>query len=211
MILLVMVCRFSPYAKNDPLTAGAPQGYILRMNVYDFDKTIYPRDSTAEFYLWCLRRYPACRKTLGCTALAFFLMGTRLKTKTRCKEIFYRFLRHVPSDAPMLFWQEHIGFIRPWFHEQRGVDDLVISASPEFLLRPAAQMLEFALIASPVEQDTGKYNGENCHGAEKVRRFRAIYGDTEVDGFWSDSRSDAPMAGLARRAFLVKNGVPEPW
>lgn len=181
------------------------------MNVYDFDKTIYPKDSTASFYLWCLRRYPACRRTLGWTAWAFFLMGARLREKTRCKQIFYRFLRYVPADAPALFWQEHIRLIRPWFHEQRGADDLIISASPEFLLAPAAGMLEFALIASPVEQETGLCTGPNCHGKEKVRRFRAVYGDAAVDGFWSDSRSDAPMAALAKRAYLVKKGIPEPW
>ncbi len=181
------------------------------MNVYDFDKTIYPTDSTAQFYLWCLRRYPACRRTLGWTAWAFFCMGTRLKTKTRSKEIFYRFLRHVPADAPLLFWQEHIRYIQPWYYEQRRPDDLIISASPEFLLAPAAQMLEFALIASPVEQATGKYMGENCHGAEKPRRFREIYGETPVDGFWSDSRSDAPMAAMAAHAHLVRKGVPEDW
>ena len=181
------------------------------MNVYDFDKTIYPVDSTAQFYRWCLRRYPACRRTLGWTAWAFFCIGTGLKTKTKGKEIFYRFLRYVPADAPELFWQEHIGLVRPWFHEQRQADDLIISASPEFLLRPAAQMLGSALLASPVEQATGRYLGENCHGPEKVRRFREAYGGAAVDGFWSDSRSDAPMAALAERAFLVKKGIPESW
>lgn len=181
------------------------------MNVYDFDKTIYPKDSTAEFYLWCLRRYPACLRTLPCTAWAFFCMGTHLHTKTRSKEIFYRFLRHVPEDAPMLFWQEHIRNIRPWYYEQRRPDDLIISASPEFLLRPVAQMLEFALIASPVDAATGHYHGENCHGAEKPRRYHAVYGDTPVDGFWSDSRSDTPMALLARHAHLVKGDTITDW
>lgn len=181
------------------------------MNVYDFDKTIYPVDSTAQFYRWCLRRYPACRRTLGWTAWAFFCMGTRLKTKTKSKEIFYRFLRHVPDAAPLLFWQEHVSAIQPWYYEQRRPDDLIISASPEFLLAPVAQMLEFALIASPVEQATGLYRGQNCHGEEKVRRYRAIYGDEPVDAFWSDSRSDTPMARIAKEAFLVRGGIPEPW
>jgi hypothetical protein len=138
-------------------------------------------------------------------------MGTRLKTKTKSKEIFYRFLRHVPEEAPRLFWQEHIRFIRPWYLEQRRPDDLIISASPEFLLSPAAQMLEFALIASRVDQATGSYTGENCHGPEKVRRFREIYGDAPVEGFWSDSRSDAPMAALAEHAHLVKGDIISPW
>ena len=181
------------------------------MNVYDFDKTIYPVDSTAQFYRWCLRHYPACRRTLGWTAWAFFCMGTRLKTKTKSKEIFYRFLRHVPEEAPLLFWQEHVSAIQPWYYEQRRPDDLIISASPEFLLAPVAQMLEFALIASPVEQATGHYRGENCHGEEKVRRYRAIYGEEPVEAFWSDSRSDTPMARIAKAAFLVRDGVPQPW
>ena len=198
--------------KNDnSIDSKAVVVYSFSMNVYDFDKTIYPKDSTAAFYLWCLRRYPSCRRTLGITAWAFFCMGTRLKTKTKSKELFYRFLRYVPEEAPLLFWQEHIQYIRPWFHEQRGADDLIISASPAFLLAPAAAMLEFSLIASEVEQSTGLYHGENCHGEEKVRRFRAVYGDSEIEGFWSDSRSDAPLAALAKRAYLVKNGVPVPW
>jgi len=181
------------------------------MNVYDFDKTIYPVDSTAQFYLWCLRRYPASRRTLGWTALAFFCMGTRLRTKTRSKEIFYRFLRHVPPEAPELFWQEHLRDIRPWYLQQRRPDDLIISASPEFLLVPVARQLEFALIASRVDPATGRYTGENCHGPEKPRRYRAIYGDEPVEGFWSDSRSDAPMAALARHAHLVNGDAITDW
>ena len=181
------------------------------MNVYDFDKTIYPVDSTVQFYRWCLRRYPACRRTLGWTALGFLLVGLRLRSLTGGKEMFYRFLRHVPAEAPALFWREHIGAVRPWFLKQRRPDDLVISASPEFLLAPAAEALGFALIGSPVEQATGRYLGLNCRGAEKVRRFREAYGGAAVEGFWSDSRADAPMAAVAERAFLVRKGVPEPW
>ena len=181
------------------------------MNVYDFDKTIYPVDSTAQFYMWCLRKYPACRRTLGWTAWAFFCLGLRLRPKTACKQIFYRFLRHVPPEAPELFWKEHIRFLRPWYLDQRRPDDLVISASPEFLLRPVAREIGFSLLASRVDPSTGKYDGENCHGAEKVVRFREIYGETPVDGFWSDSRSDTPMALLAAHAHLVKGDIISDW
>ena len=181
------------------------------MNVYDFDKTIYPRDSTAQFYLWCLRRYPGAWLTLPCTAWAFLCLGLKLKRKTACKQIFYRFLRHVPADAPETFWREHIGAICPWYLAQKRPDDLIISASPEFLLAPAARAVGFALMASPVDQATGRYDGENCHGAEKVRRFRERYGDAPVEGFWSDSRSDAPMAALAAHAWLVTRDGIVPW
>ena len=43
------------------------------MNVYDFDKTIYYGDSTADFYLFCLKRH---KKIL---TLAPSLLGAFLK------------------------------------------------------------------------------------------------------------------------------------
>ena len=44
----------------------------------------------------------------------------------------------------------------------------------------------------------------NCHGEEKVRRFREVYGDAQIDEFYSDSLHDTPLAKEAKRAFLVK-------
>lgn len=181
------------------------------MNVYDFDKTIFPRDSTAAFYLWCLRRWPRSLVSLPRTAAAFALLGLRLRPKTRCKEIFYGFLRHVPPDAPALFWQKHLEGIYPWYTAQKQPDDVIISASPEFLLRPAAEALGVQLIASRVDPSDGKTEGLNCHGEEKVRRFRALYPEAAVDRFYSDSLSDSPMARLAREAFQIKKGRLFPW
>jgi phosphatidylglycerophosphatase C len=181
------------------------------MNVYDFDKTLYRRDSSVDFYKWCLRTYPRTILSLPRAGLAFALMALRVWDKTRCKQFFYRYLRHVPAGAPSLFWRTHLDGIVPWYAAQRRPDDVVISASPEFLLRPAAQALGFFLMASRVDQATGVYDGVNCSGAEKVRRFREVYPNARVDGFWSDSHSDDPMAKIADRAFLVRRGVPGPW
>ena len=101
--------------------------------------------------------------------------------------------------------------IYPWYMAQRRPDDLVISASPEFLLRPVADRLGFALIASRVDPATGRTEGLNCHGEEKLRRFRARYGDAPVERFYSDSLSDAPMARAAREAFMIRRGTVLPW
>lgn len=184
---------------------------VLIMNVYDFDKTIYPVDSTEQFYLWCLRRYPRSRHTLLWTVWAGVTMALRLRTRTRAKQDFYRFLAYVPEDAPALFWQEHLKDINPWYMAQRQPDDVIISAGPVFLLLPVAEALGFDLIASPVDQGTGRYQGLNCDGAEKVRRFREKYGDAPVEGFWSDSRHDGPMAAQAAQAYIVRGQKISPW
>ena len=65
------------------------------MNVYDFDKTIYDGDSTADFYIFSLKRH---KKIL---LLAPSLIGAFLKfyvfkigTKTQFKEKMYKFLKY---------------------------------------------------------------------------------------------------------------------
>ena len=102
--------------------------------------------------------------------------------------------------------------IRPWYLAQKRPDDLVISASPEFLLAPACRMLGIrAPIASRVDVQTGRYTGANCKGEEKPRRLREAYPDVVIDDFYSDSRSDAPLARMAKRAWLVKGDERTPW
>ena len=101
--------------------------------------------------------------------------------------------------------------MRAWYQAQRREDDVIVSASPEFLLAPIAAQLGARLIASRVDPFTGQYDGENCHGAEKVRRFQAEFGAAQPDAFYSDSLSDAPMARLATRAYLVRGERVLPW
>ena len=73
-----------------------------KVNVYDFDKTILPYDSTEAFFRHCLRRYPRVLfPALGALPWAAG-MPLGLTSKTRAKEAFYRFLALVPDiDAEL--------------------------------------------------------------------------------------------------------------
>ena len=66
-------------------------------------------------------------------------------------------------------------------------------------------------IDSEVDKHSGKIDGENCHGKEKVRRFYERYPDGHSDEFYSDSMSDLPMAEISDRAFMLKKHVISPW
>ncbi len=182
-------------------------------NVYDFDKTIFDGDSTFRFYLYCARRYPRILLDVPAVALRFFGIRLGLLSKTRAKERMYRFLRHIPDvDATVsAFWAENERRIKRWYLQQRRDDDLIISASPTFLLSPVCNTLNVALLASRVDQHTGKTKGLNCHGEEKVERLRAFDPQCRIAAFYSDSRSDAPLARLAERAYLVRGNRIEPW
>ena len=184
------------------------------MNVYDFDKTIFRRDSTYHFYLFCLRRYPRVWRYLPSLAWAAALFFLDVIPKTEFKERFYRFLQGVPDveQAVEQFWNLNIQNIFSYYRKQKRSDDVVISASPEFLVKPAmARLGVFAVIASRVDPKTGKYTGENCHGEEKVRRFHAEYPGAKVKRFYSDSLSDTPMAEQAEESFVVTKKGLVPW
>ena len=185
------------------------------MNIYDFDKTIYDGDSTFDFIKYCAAHYPKASVTAFPTLLAFIKYRTGAFTKTQFKEVMYRFLRYVPDIDTALedFWNKHEKNILEYYKKQKRDDDIIISASPEFLLEPICKRLGISnLIASRVDKKTGVYTGENCWGAEKVTRLKEKYGITKCDNFYSDSFSDTPLAKLAEKnAYIVRRNTLTPW
>lgn len=183
-------------------------------NVYDFDKTIYDGDSTLNFYLFCLCHKPSILKYLPkqCYAICCYKVGKI--TKTKMKEEFYSFFKSIPDIQQLVetFWEKNKNKIKDWYLKQQADNDLVISASPEFLLYPICEELGIKnVIASKVDMYTGRYDGENCYGAEKVRRFYQEYPDETIGKFYSDSYSDTPLAKLAEQAYIVKKNELLNW
>ncbi len=176
------------------------------MNVYDFDKTIYNGDSTFHFYLFCLKRHKIILKLTPKLAKNFFLFKVKKITKTQFKESMYEFLKYVDIDTDLPdFWDSHIKNIKAWYLQKQCENDVIISASPEFLLKPACDRLKIKnLMASRVDPHTGKYTGVNCSGEEKVRRYREVFGDKKIDEFYSDSESDMPLVRISEFSQKVK-------
>ncbi len=176
------------------------------MNVYDFDKTIYDGDSTVDFFKYCIKRDPRLLRYIFRQGAALLCYILKIYDKTKFKEKFYCFLKGVNTDEYLRdFWNIHIGRIKPWYIEQMKVDDVIITASPEFLVKEAMQRLGSAtVIASLVDRYTGSYTGVNCYGQEKVKRFYEIYPEGCIEEFYSDSNSDVPLGKIAQKSFIVK-------
>ena len=183
------------------------------MNVYDFDNTILRGDSSARFFAWCLTHCPSMWRDLPGQALNGLLFILKIRPKQAFKQRMFHYFALIDMDKVLNdFWRANIPRIKAWYHKTHRDDDVVISASPEFLIRPACEKLGIrAVMGSPVDRYTGMYSGANCHGAEKVRRFRAVYPDAVIENFYSDSHSDDPLAELAQKAWLVKGEQLLPW
>ncbi len=179
------------------------------MNVFDFDGTILRGDSTLRFTLYCAFRYKGVLSHVLKT-----LPRARRMNLTEWKQALYGYFALIPDmdKAVSAFWDKNIRHVYPWYRKIHSPDDVVISASPEFLVREGCARLGITRVhASPVDKKTGRYSGPNCSREEKVRVFRRYYGGAHIDSFYSDSHKDDPLAGAAEKAYLIKRGRVLPW
>ena len=178
-----------------------------RMNVYDFDGTIYDGDSSIDFYLFCIKKKPVIFwKSIFNQLSGAVLFKLGIISRKRFKEKYFCFLKRISIDDALLneFWNQKYSRVKAWYLKQKKSDDLVISASPEFLLRPVCEKLGVSLIASEVDILTGHFEGENCRGEEKVRRFQEQFPDGVIERFYTDSKADLPLMRIAKEAFFVQ-------
>lgn len=179
----------------------------MYLNIYDFDDTIYRGDSTKDFYFFCLKKFPKMVLEVPLTLWAFLMYVLGVITKTKFKETMYRFLRHVDDIDSVLneFWDKHEVNVKAWYLENKKEDDIIISASPEFLLEVICRRIGIKhLIASRVDKYTGVYTGDNCWGDEKVKRLYSVFPEAVCGEFYSDSLSDTPLAEIAHTAKIVR-------
>lgn len=183
------------------------------MNVYDFDGTIYNGDSSIDFFKFVIKKQPRVLKQLPEIIKAFFQYLFGIIDKKDFKGHYFSFLKYIDGTRYVhLFWEKHQVRINKWYLEQQRDNDVIISASPEFLLAPVCKKIGVKyLIASDVDIGTGTFKSSNCKGEEKVTRFKNQFPDEVIEEFYTDSKSDRPLAHLAEKAFVVRHGKIMNW
>lgn len=182
------------------------------MNVYDFDGTIYDGDSSIDFFVFCVKRNWQTLRMLPTFGLSAALYVAKIRTKEQLKTAYFSFVQYLDDvdETVVQFWESHSSKIKLFYIKKHQSTDIIISASPEFLLKPICEKLDSRLIATIVDPKAGELNTKNCHGPEKVRRLQE-YTTEQIQEFYSDSRSDQPLAELAETAFLVSKDKVTPW
>lgn len=184
------------------------------MNVFDFDGTIYHGDSSKDFFFYCLKNYPKTRAKILPVLWYGAGFGLGIVKKKTFKQKLFSIVQKIPDidEAVLDFWEEHRKNIKKWYMEMKEGTDVIISASPEFLLIPICIELGVGrLMATKVDKTTGLFDGENCHGKQKVTRFYEQYPNAEIDNFYSDMYCDTPLALISKHAYIVKGEKLSPW
>lgn len=154
----------------------------MRIDVYDFDGTIYDGDSTVDFTRFCLRRHPGVLAGLPKFLGTSLLLAAGRRSLTQFKSVLFgemarRF--NLETEAE-LFWQAEAtrAKLGKWFFDRpRDLPIVIASASPEFELQYAAKLLGVpTLIGTKCDVKTGALIGKNCKGEEKLRRIEQNIG-----------------------------------
>ena len=131
----------------------------------------------------------------------------KILSKKRTKECLFFFVPWFRKNIDKIvnkFWSKKANGIKEWYARQRKPDDVIISASLGFILKPIMDTLNIKnWIATNYSIETGKIYGKNCYGEEKVVQFNKMFGEKTLEAFYSDSLSDLPMMRISKQAILV--------
>lgn len=175
------------------------------INSYDFDGTIYDGDSSVDFYIYSIRKNKKVLLQVPIQLWGIILYLLRIIDKTRFKEYIFSYLKRIDNVDKNIeeFWKEKYKKIKKWYFKQKKKTDVIISASPEFLLKPLEKKLNVSIIATKVDKKTGAFLSKNCHDYEKINRYEEKY-KKKIKAFYSDSiRADRAMLEYAEEAYLV--------
>lgn len=179
----------------------------MEVNLFDFDKTIYDGDSSIDFFRYSIKCNKMVLFYIPKIAIYYLLYFFKIKSKKQLKECFFSYLKHIDNINLMVndFWKKNEKKIKKFYNDRLHDKDIIISASPEFLLKPICEKLNVKdIIATKVDKHNGKFISENCKGEEKVIMFKKKYPLSIVNEVYTDSLSDKPIVNLGKKGFLVK-------
>lgn len=183
------------------------------MNVYDFDNTIYDGESGLGIFLHFFKKDPfGVFKYVGKFGEGFIKYKRNLIQIDDVKNEYGYMLKDYLAKVDNLeselekFWDRHEKRIKPFYETVRKDDDIIVSACPEPMLKIMLKRMgidESRMIGTEVDLSTGEIGRVN-YRENKAKAFKEIFPDAEIDDFYTDSISDAPLMEMAKRVFMVK-------
>lgn len=177
------------------------------MNVYDFDKTIFPTDCSIGFCFWCMNRHPKLYFTFFPKALKNLILSKIGKMpEYLMQRTFFGYLTLIDDFDVQIerYWDENEKKIVPWYLAQKRPDDLIISASPSCIIGPIAKRLGVNFMATEFDREYGVILNNLMYAKEKAK-YIIDHGFPVIENFYSDSLADTPLALCAEKAHLVTN------
>lgn len=183
------------------------------MKAFDFDNTLYRGESVFDFALFMIKKK---KKFLfyipSFVKLLIFYKSTKIsiekftKSLEKYSQIFLKNKEEIFSYVDE-FWEKNIDKIYPEMLEKVKENDVIITASPSFLIERIQNILPTKnILATKLDLDKGKIIYLNFQ-SNKVEHFKKIYPHATIEEFYTDSMNDLAMMNISKNVYLVKKGV----
>ena len=189
-----------------------------RIAFFDFDGTITTHDTMLEFIKFYKGKF---RYGVGLAVNAFFIAAWKagiISNQAAKEKVLSYFFKNTPAEVFQTRCDEFADAVLPHLIRAKAIQEIerlknagaevvIVSASAENWLTNWCAGMELQLLATKLAVKngvlTGKINGLNCHGQEKVNRIRATYDLSSYDEIYGygDTKGDKPMLGLATFSF----------
>ncbi len=182
------------------------------INVYDFDNTIYDWETSVDFFVFCVKKYPFlikyAPKIIWITflhKLNFLKRDILEETSTIIGDLLKQWGKINNNDMINEFYNKHKKKIKAEIFSNLTSDDCIISASPRFILEKMIEDLPIKKENLICSEFSNKWKLLfACYWENKTKAYTKKYGEHKIDSFYTDSKSDTPMFGLSKNIFLVK-------
>lgn len=186
---------------------------------FDFDGTITSKDTLLEFIKFSSGKF---RFYKGFMLHIHYLIGYKIKliSNQHAKEKILAYFfgdmsfstfqnicnRFAEEVIPSLIRSKAFDEISQL--QTKNTEIVIVSASPGHWITPWADRLGIKVIATRLEvkEDrlTGKIEGLNCYGIEKVKRIKEQYNLSVYERVYAygDTRGDKPMLAIAHDGFM---------
>ena len=141
------------------------------MNCYDFDKTIYKKDSSIELLKYAMKKNFLVFFYVFKICIFTILYYCKFIKIEKFKEVYFGFLKFFDDKDKFIesFWSREEKNINQWYINQKDVNDVVCSASPLFLVKSIMDKINPSckVYATQLDINTFKVSGKNLKGENK--------------------------------------------
>jgi phosphoserine phosphatase len=187
--------------------------------VFDFDGTLYRKDTMIQFCLFVYMRHPLRLRFVTIQLLGAILYLFKSISIEHFKTLFLSYLMEMPEEKVQeelkRFWASRFpNHFYPLVVErlkalqEKKIPCVCLSASPDWMIQEACNQLGISVVlgSSVIEMEDKWVWRFNCRGKNKIALLGQKFPDAEVIEAYSDNHDDYFLLEKAIQGFKIQKG-----
>ena len=206
--------------------AKSEKNKIINLALFDFDGTLYPKDSFTGFIFYTLSKRHIVRKGLQILPWIQAYYLSLYPAHSMRPRLFQSMFKNISADFVDKLAEEYAQkivknldpklFKQLQLHQKKGDQVVLVSASVDLYLKPICKFLNIELICTQTEIKsgllTGNYISEDCSCEQKKIRIQQQYNLDDYQHIYAygNSEEDLEMLSLADYPYMMGTENPLP-